>query len=135
MLAVCSVLALIMGLAALPAAWSAAHGGGRTGVFTAEEALSCPRSDVTCSWRGRFTSDDGSVRIEGVLLDSPAPGSVGARVPARYLGPADPSVVYQVEGDDSWIWIVVTSTVAAGYLAAFLVAFARRPAERRPRTS
>lgn len=129
-LALATMLVVTLAAADLPDAWSAAHGGGVTGTFTAHVALSCGRGGGTgCAWEGRFDSTDGSVHAETVTLDSPSPQRTGGTVPVRFLS-SNPTTVYAAVHDDTWAWMAGLGGAAALYLLAFAGALLHRTRSR-----
>jgi hypothetical protein len=99
---------------ALPSAVRAASGEGLSGTFVAQ-VQDCGR--YGCSWDGTFTSSDGSVRLEDVVLDADAPRRRSDRVATLYEGQTDPPQVYLAEGSRAWMWSLAALLMSAGYLA------------------
>jgi hypothetical protein len=105
--------ALIAAGVALPATVRAAHGEGLSGTFVGQ-IQHCGRHG--CSWEGTFGSGDGSVRLDGVVLDTDVPREVGDRVATLYEGQTDPPQVYLAQGSRAWLWALAAVLMSAGYL-------------------
>ncbi|TDB98846.1 hypothetical protein [Actinomadura sp. 7K534] len=110
---------LLLGLVLtqLPQALRAADAeAGTPGVFTAESrsCISHP-GHTSCSWQGRFRSDDGTSRRVDVGLYGDGPGvSPGDQVTARDIGRS--GHVYMMSGSREWIM-----SALLGLLALFLL--------------
>ncbi|MEV4805772.1 hypothetical protein AB0K18_37730 [Nonomuraea sp. NPDC049421] len=102
-------------------AYTAQFGTGIPGTFTATERNCGGRS---CSWRGIFVSDDGSVVRRGIGLTPGAePARVGDRVPAIEAG--NRYNVYPRDGSTDWFLITLLGTVSVGVLAAWGIGVVR----------
>jgi hypothetical protein len=114
MLPVCALVVVIFGVRDLPDALAAARGEGVPGTFVALAEDCSGRGE--CSWSGRFVPDDGSPALDNVLLNDDVPGGAGQLVHVLYEGATGPAIVYQAQGDQTWVWIAVLLTGAVGYL-------------------
>jgi hypothetical protein len=113
-----AVLALVVGTQDLGPAWTAGHGGGRHGSFTAVER-SCQRTRLrtVCSFYGTFTTDDATLQRPRVLLDEPPDGMrIGDRI-AVSDGGGRSAVVYPATGSTEWLIIAALMTAAVVVLA------------------
>lgn len=103
--------------------WNAAHGKGTQGIFVArEESCSTSRGgSESCSWKGDFTAEDGSVRRSVWYHEDPDSLGVGGSVKALDTGSRNPTVIYPRSGSTEWIWVVGAIVVCLGVLATWLV--------------
>lgn len=129
---VVSTVTIMVFLVEGPPAIKAAQGKGAPGVFVAQgEACRENRNGSrSCDWRGRFTSDDGSVRLWTTVHKSEAPGIGGVGDRARMLENRG-----QLHRAGTGDWIAVTGIGAGGLvlLCAQIVSVRRRAAKRRYR--
>jgi hypothetical protein len=140
--ALAGVLVLVLSLPNLPQAARAAHpDAGVHGTFIAQ-GRTCIRhtGHTACNWQGRFTSDDGTITLNGVsLYGDGADVRAGARTSARDVGRT--GYVYLMAGSHEWIATMLF--IAAGLflirrsrlhrlaLASFSRSSPRAPAEGR----
>jgi hypothetical protein len=93
--------------------WPAAHGGGRPGTLVLQSEL-CRKS--SCTWSGRFRSDDGTITRESVMMrdEVAADARVGDKVRARDTG--NRSWVFAEYGSSDWSQDIPGLVLATVYL-------------------
>jgi len=107
-----AVFMIVMATVDFGTTWPAAHGGGRPGVLLLQ-SKSCRKS---CTWHGRFRSDDGAVVRESVMMSDhvPADARVGDQLRARDTG--NRSFVFAASGSFDWWGSLVMAALAVLYL-------------------
>lgn len=95
---------VVLAVVDLPESIHASHNEGVRGVFTSERADCSGRGG--CTYFGRFVSDDGSLDLDEVFIDSGA-GKVGVTVDAQYFQNSRTSdKVYEL-GSRDWVWVLL----------------------------
>lgn len=114
-------LVLLAAVREVVPAYTAQFGTGIPGTFTATERDCGGRS---CSRRGDFVSDEGSVVRRGIgLTPGTEPTGVGDRVPAVEAG--NQYKVYPQDGSSDWFLITLLGTTGLIVLVVWGVAMAR----------
>jgi len=108
-----AVLTMMLATIHFGTTWSAAHGGGHPGTLQVQQHR-CHRS--SCSWKGRFQSDDGAVIRESVTMrdDVPAGTRAGDQLRARDTG--DRTYVFAESGSFGWSYPLYGMALSGAYL-------------------
>lgn len=123
-----AVLALVMIALNTPDMISASRNNGLPGVYTSTDSDCNAR--YGCSYEGTFVSDDGTVKLDGVFIDSGGV-KVGESVRAQYLKESRKKV-YAVDSHD-WVAALLVAAGAVAYLIGWSCLVVRPWVRRRNR--
>ena len=113
-----AVFALFVGVPDIPQSVKAARNEGSPGTFTSTSSDCSYRGG--CTYYGEFVSEDGTVTLRNVFIDSGV-DQVGQSLPAQYF-PGDDEKVYEPFSRD-WVWLglVLFGSVAFLIVSSWLV--------------